>query len=511
MKSSYIKWFLVVLVLTGGAYFWFSHNSNGEEAKQAQQQQAAAMAMMSPEVEVVTLHAQPVTITKDLPGRTSALRVAEIRPQVNGIIMKRFFTEGTDVKTGQQLYQIDPAPYQAAHESARADLMKAQANIKSVQAKADRYGELVKIGGISKQEYDDVVASLEQSKANIAIAQAAVRTARINLDYTKVLSPISGRIGPSLVTEGALVTANQPAALATVQQFDKIYVDVMQSSEELMRLRRQFSQSHAKASKPTARLVIGGEVYGEEGEFQFSDATVNQTTGTVQLRIVFPNTNNLILPGLFVHARLSVGTDKTAILVPQKASVRNPDGSVNVWVVDAQNKVSVRPITVGDAVGDQWTVTNGLQEGERVIVEGVLKVQPGSTVRPVDASVTKDAAQQAPAMSQEEKDVQTEEQSKVEDQAPQEEAEVIADQDAKIIAPIEAPVADTVVEDADEIVSAPAIAEPSQDKPVVDAKPKPKANSTKAVAAPSMPAPISKSLSDIQSDAKDAAWEKTGE
>lgn len=352
--------------------------------------QQAPPQMPAVEVSVVTIAPEPLTLSKDLPGRTSAFRVAEIRPQVTGIITKRLFEEGSNVTEGQQLYQIDPAPYQAAYDSANADLMKAQANVKSVQAKTARYAELVKIGGVSKQDYDDVKASLDQSKADVAIATAALATAKINLDYTKVFSPISGRIGKSMVTEGALVTANQAGALATVQQFDKIYVDVTQSSSELMQLRRQFSEAGSNAAKPTARLMLNGEneIYGETGELQFSDVTVDQSTGTVQLRILFPNPNHEILPGLFVHARLDQAKDNAAILVPQQAVNRNPDGSVAVWVVGEGDKAAIRPIKITQAIGDKWLVTDGLNAGDRVVVEGVMKIQPGATVKPVEKNQT---------------------------------------------------------------------------------------------------------------------------
>ncbi len=336
--------------------------------------QQAPPQMPATEVSVVTIAPESLTLSKDLPGRTSAFRVAEIRPQVTGIITKRLFEEGSDVTEGQQLYQIDPAPYQAAYDSANADLMKAQANVKSVQAKTARYAELVKIGGVSKQDYDDVKASLDQSKADVAIATAALATAKINLDYTKVFSPISGRIGKSMVTEGALVTANQAGALATVQQFDK------------MQLRRQFSEAGGNAAKPTARLMLdgGNEIYGETGELQFSDVTVEQSTGTVQLRILFPNPNHEILPGLFVHARLDQAKENAAILIPQQAVNRNPDGSVAVWVVDEGDKAAIRPIKISQTVGDKWLVTEGLKAGDRVVVEGVMKIQPGATVKPVE-------------------------------------------------------------------------------------------------------------------------------
>lgn len=384
MKTKYVAMALTLAVMAGGAFFLMTQKPGDAMA----QQQAA---MPPTEVAVVTITPQNVVFSKDLPGRTSAFRVAEIRPQVSGIVVKRLFEEGSDVTEGQQLYQIDPAPYQAAYDSAQADLLKAEANVKSVRAKAARYAELVKIGGVSKQDHDDITASLEQSKADVAIAKAALATAKISLDYTKVFSPISGRIGQSSVTEGALVTANQAAALALVQQFDQVYVDVTQSSSELMELRRQASEASTVAERPTAQLVIDGKVYGGAGVLQFADVTVNQTTGTVQLRILFPNENREILPGLFVHARLARTQDSETILVSQKSVSRNADGSVTVWVVDGENKVSIRPIKIADAVGDQWRVTEGLKAGDRVVVEGVMKIQPGAVVKPVES------AQQQPA------------------------------------------------------------------------------------------------------------------
>lgn len=380
MKTKYVVLVLTLAVMAGGAYFYLMAKKT--DGAMAQQQ----FAMPPTEVAVVTIVPQDITFSKDLPGRTSAFRVAEIRPQVTGIIVKRLFEEGSDVTEGQQLYQIDPAPYQAAYDSAQADLLKAEANVKSVRAKAVRYAELVKIGGVSKQDHDDVTASLEQSKADVAIAKAALATAKINLDYTKVLSPISGRIGQSSVTEGALVTANQAASLALVQQFDKIYVDVTQSSGELMQLRRQDAEASKESERPTAQLVVDGKVYSGTGVLQFSDVTVNQTTGTVQLRILFPNESHEIFPGLFVHARLDQANESDAILVSQKSVSRNADGSVTVWVVDGENKVSIRPIKIGDIVGDQWRVTDGLKAGDRVVVEGVMKIQPGAVVKPVEAA-----------------------------------------------------------------------------------------------------------------------------
>lgn len=395
MKTKNLVLVLALAAVAAGTAYWARQHFSAAPAQEQAAQGGGQGGGQVAEVGVVTIQPQSVVFTKDLPGRTSAVRVAEIRPQVSGIIIKRLFEEGSDVTEGQQLYQIDPAPYQAAFESAQADLLKAQANSKSVQAKSSRYAELVKIGGISQQEYDDVRANLAQNNADVAIANAALVTAKINLDYTKVLSPIAGRIGQSSVTEGALVTANQAAALATVQQMDKIYVDVTQSSEELMRLRRQFAETAPDAVKPSARLLIDGKVFGEPGELQFSDVTVNQTTGTVLLRILFQNPNNEILPGLFVHARLEQSRDEAAILVSQKAVTRNADGGTTVWVVGPDNKVSVRPIKVSDAQGDQWRVTEGLQAGDRVVVEGTMKVGPDAVVKPVEIQSQAAAEQQA--------------------------------------------------------------------------------------------------------------------
>lgn len=359
---------------------------------------AAQMPGGEPEVSVVTMKTEQVVLTKDLPGRTSAVRVAEIRPQVNGIVEKRLFAEGGMVEEGQQLYQIAPAPYEAAYASSRADLQKAEANVKSAEARAVRYEELVKIGGVSQQEYDDAKAAMAQAKADVAIAKAAVATAKINLDYTKVMSPISGRIGQSSVTEGALVTANQPNALATVQQLDRIYVDVSQSSEEIMRLRRQYAAQSAQggdAVSPTVQLVVDGAVVGEAGELQFSDASVNPTTGTVLLRALFPNPNHEILPGMFVHARLEQWRDDSALLVPQQSVSRQADGSVSVWVVETDGKVNPRPISVTEVVGDRWLVSGGLKPGDKVVVEGTMKIQPGITVKAAER--TGEAKAPAPA------------------------------------------------------------------------------------------------------------------
>lgn len=337
-----------------------------------------------PEVSVVTMKTEPIVLTRDLPGRTSAVRMAEIRPQVSGIITKRFFVEGSMVRQGQQLYQIDPAPYQVTYNSARANLSKAESNLRSVQAKAARYEELVKIGGVSKQEYDDVKTSLGQAKAEVAIGRSEVSTAKINLDYTKVMSPIAGRIGQSKLTEGALVNASQTDPLAVVQQLDQMYVDVSQSSTELMRLRQSAAGNSGTESTPV-QLLVDGKPTGRTGTLKFSDITVNPTTGTVLLRALFPNPNHTILPGMFVHARIEQQKNDHALLVPQKSVSRNADGSVSVWVVSADGKANPRPITVSEVIGDKWLVESGLKTGEKVVYEGIMKIQPGTPVKTVEA------------------------------------------------------------------------------------------------------------------------------
>lgn len=349
--------------------------SEGEEAPQ----------MPPTEVYVVTIKEENAVFTKDLPGRTSAVRVAEIRPQVSGIVQKRLFTEGSDVKAGQQLYQIDPAPFRAALQSAEAELVRAEANLLSASPRAARYKELVGSGGVSKQEYDDAMTALAQGDAAVAAAKAAVTTAKINLDYTKVFSPISGYIGKSSVTEGALVTAGQANALARVQQLDTIYVDVNQSAAEVMELRRLAALS-GKTVNSDVELIIEGRksAYPHKGVMQFSEMMVDETTGMVQLRVLFPNPERELLPGLFVKARIVQSEKEGAILAPQQAVVRSADGSTIVWLVDASGTVNQKPVTVSTAVGSKWVVTEGLQAGDRVVVEGLQKIAPGAKVNPVE-------------------------------------------------------------------------------------------------------------------------------
>jgi membrane fusion protein (multidrug efflux system) len=312
-------------------------------------------------------------------------KVAEIRPQVSGIILSRLFEEGSYVKAGQQLYQIDPATYQAAYESAQADLLKAEANLKAVAPQAERYSELVKIGGVSKQDYDNVAASLAQAKASIASSKAAVKTAKINLDYTKVFAPISGRIGKSSVTEGALVTASQATALATIQNLDKIYVDVSQPSADVMKMRKQIKEGkNPEAAK--VDIILDGETdsNGVKGTVQFSDVTVDETTGMVELRILVPNSEELLLPGLFVKARIVQDVLDNAMTIPQQAVSRNPDGTVMVWVVGEGDIVNPRVIEVSKAINDKWLVSKGLSAGDRVVVAGLQKIRENAKVAPVE-------------------------------------------------------------------------------------------------------------------------------
>jgi len=351
------------------------------------------------EVGAITIEPSRVALTTELPGRTTAYRVAEVRPQVNGIVLKRLFQEGSEVKAGQQLYQIDPATYQAAVNSAQADLVKARASLKSVEAKAARYQDLVRINAVSHQDYDDAIASLDQAKAQIQVAEAAVQTARINLGYTKVFAPISGRIGKSSVTEGALVTANQTTSLATITQLDPIFVDVSQSSSELLRLRRAMAENGtATATAAPVTLTLDGtsQPYDQPGQLEFSDVTVDQTTGAVQLRAVFPNPRHELYPGLFVRARIEQGVRDQALQVPQKALVRGADGSASVWVIGQDNKVAPRPVKVSQAVGDTWVVESGLAAGDQVVTEGLQKIRPGAEVRVAPAK-TAPAAPAAPA------------------------------------------------------------------------------------------------------------------
>ena len=360
--------------------------------------QQGAGAMPPAAVDVVTLHASPLQLMSELTGRTAPLRVAEVRPQVNGIILKRLFTEGRDVKAGQLLYQIDPAVYQAALASAKANLAKAEANERSARLKARRYAELVKVKAISRQEYDDADAAWKLQVAEIGAAKAALQSANINLAYTRITAPISGRIGKSAVTEGALVTAQQAASLTSISQLDPMYVDVRQSTADLLRLKRQVAAGKlTQGQQDGARVSFvleDGSQYGEQGALQFSDVTVDESTGMVTLRVIVPNPQQLLLPGMFMRATLQEGERPAGLLVPQTAVTRTPKGGATVMVVTADNKVELREVKLGRVVGDSWVVESGLASGEKVIVAGLQKVKPGAVVAPAErVSDTKQAVQ----------------------------------------------------------------------------------------------------------------------
>jgi membrane fusion protein (multidrug efflux system) len=337
------------------------------------------------EVGVLEIQAQAVTLTMELPGRTSALQISEVRPQVGGIIQKRLFAEGSEVKAGQPLYQIDPATYQVTYESARASLAKAEASLVSTRNKASRYEELVSIKAVSQQDYDDSQAALKQANADVSAAKATVETARINLNYTQVKSPISGRIGRSTVTPGALVTASQASALATVQQLDPVYVDVTQSSAELLQLKRNLASGQLKstgANQADVKLILeDGSIYPQTGKLQFSDVTVDQNTGTIALRAVFPNPAGALLPGMYVRAVLDEGMDEKAILVPQMAVTRDTKGNPTALVIGADDKVELRVLQTQRVVGDKWLISAGLKAGDKLIVDGLQKIAPGMPVK----------------------------------------------------------------------------------------------------------------------------------
>jgi membrane fusion protein (multidrug efflux system) len=338
-----------------------------------------------PEVGIIVVKPVKASLTAELSGRTVPHLTAEVRPQVSGIIKKRLFTEGSDVKAGQVLYQIDPATYQAAFASAKAAEARVEASLVSVRLTEGRYRDLVKIKAVSQQDYDNASAALKQAEADLAFAKAAVETARISLAYTRVTAPISGRIGRSTVTVGALVTANQPAALATVQQLDSMYVDVTQSTAELLKLKQNLANGvMKKSSSAQVKLLLeDGSAYPLTGILKFSEVTVDQSTGSVTLRAVFPNPKQALLPGMFVRAILEEGVDANAILVPQRGVTRNPKGDAVVMLVGAEDKAEPRTIKVVRTVGDNWLVSEGLKAGDRVILEGLQKARPGTQVKTV--------------------------------------------------------------------------------------------------------------------------------
>ena len=342
----------------------------------------------TPQVTVVTLKTQPVTLTRDLPGRTSAYLVAEVRPQVNGIIKQRLFVEGAFVKAGQPLYQLDDAIYRAAANNARAALQKAQATLRAAELNAKRSAELVKIDAVSAQDNEAAAATFGQAQADVASAQANLDSSEVNLNYARIVSPISGRIGKSMVTQGALATANQATALATVQQLDPIYVDVNQASSEWLQLKQEIDSGQVQSggAGTTAKIVLeNGSVYAHDGKLQFTDVTVDPSTGDFLLRVLVPNPNLVLMPGMYVRAQIIEGVLTRGLVAPQEGITRDPKGDASALVVDGAGKVQSRAVKVSRSIGDQWLVDDGLVAGDRVIVEGVQKVMPGMTVQAVES------------------------------------------------------------------------------------------------------------------------------
>jgi membrane fusion protein (multidrug efflux system) len=337
-----------------------------------------------PEVAVMLIKAQPVTLTTELPGRVSAFLVAEVRPQVNGIVQQRAFAEGSDVKAGQVLYQIDPQAYRATLASAQATLARAQASLPSLKSRVERDQELIKIDAIGKQELEEAVSSLMQAEAEIQSSQASVESARINLGYTRITAPISGRIGKSSVTVGALAVANQSTSLATIQQLDQVYVDSPQSTGYLLKLKRTMASGRVKggsASQTKVKLLLeDGSAYPQQGVLKFSDVTVDSTTSSLTLRMMFPNPGHVLLPGMYVRAVVEEGVADQAILAPQQGISHDTKGNPTALVVDASGKVEQRLLKVDRAVGSRWLVTEGLHAGDRLIMEGLQQVKPGTAV-----------------------------------------------------------------------------------------------------------------------------------
>jgi membrane fusion protein (multidrug efflux system) len=358
------------------------------------------MGNFTPQVTVVTLKAQPVTLTRELPGRTNAYLVAEVRPQVSGVLKKRLFEEGALVKAGQPLYEIDDAIYRAQLESAQAQLAKAEASVAAAKLTAERDQELIKIDAVSKQDNDNAIAAYGQAQADVAAGKAAVANASVNLTYAHLTAPITGRIGKSQVTVGALVTANQSAALATIQQLDPIYVDVNQASSEWLHLKQEIDSGRAKsgdADSPVTILLADGRTYGQKGKLQFADVTVDPSTGDFLLRAIVPNPNGELLPGMYVRAVLDEGVLHQGVLAPQQGIARDPKGNATAMVVNAQGKVEPRDVKVSRTIGDQWLVDDGLAGGDKLIVEGLQKIQPGMSVTTVEAAAGSPAAGMAAA------------------------------------------------------------------------------------------------------------------
>jgi membrane fusion protein (multidrug efflux system) len=338
------------------------------------------------EVGVVVVQPQRAALTTELPGRTLPFRVAQVRPQISGIIQKRLFEEGAYVQAGQALYQIDPGIYRAAQDSAKAAVAKGEANALTARLRSDRYTKLAQSGVVSQQDRDDVMANLAQAEADLATAKAALETATINLAYTRIVAPIAGRIATSEFTEGALVTANQTQPLTTVQQLNPIYVDLSQSSDAALRLQQQFASGTIKrdtSNRAVVHIVLSdGSTYPQAGNLEFVGVTVSESTSAITLRAIVPNAEGKLLPGLFVRAVVDLGTSEGAILAPQRSVQRDENGNPTVMVLDPSNRIQVRKVTTGDTVGDSWLITSGLAAGDRLVLDGIQKVKDGDTVKP---------------------------------------------------------------------------------------------------------------------------------
>ncbi|HEY0675145.1 MAG TPA: efflux RND transporter periplasmic adaptor subunit [Immundisolibacter sp.] len=343
-----------------------------------------------PEVGVIELQPKPFALSTELPGRTSAYRLAEVRPQVSGIVQKRLFEEGSTVTAGQALYQIDPAPYQAAVRRAEAELKRARATAEVARLKAERFAPLARSGAVARQDNDDVQATYQQARANVDAARAALETARIDLQYTRIQAPIAGVISESYITEGSLVTSGQAQLLARITQLDPIYVDIQRPTAEMLQLRREFEAGRLERTSPdSARIELlleDGSVYPLPGRLEFSGVTVDPGTGSVNLRAVYPNPDGHLLPGMYVRGLLNEGVEPAALLVPQRAVTRDAVGNASVLVVGKDDKLELRRIETRRAVGDAWLIGDGLSAGDRVVVSGPLRLQPGMQVKPVPAT-----------------------------------------------------------------------------------------------------------------------------
>ncbi|WP_349914269.1 multidrug efflux RND transporter periplasmic adaptor subunit AdeD [Acinetobacter pittii] len=339
------------------------------------------------QVGTITIKPETIESTYQLAGRTVASEISQVRPQVNGVVIEQLFKEGTQVSKGQPLYKIDSSLYRDSVDEAAGNLALAKATVNSTRLQADRYKELIKVNGVSQQELDNAQSAYEQAKATVAVNEAVLKTARTNLRYTQVSAPISGRIGRSSITRGALVTSAQTDPLATIQKLDPMYVDLTQSSDEYMALRKQLTENGIKPTELSVRLKLeNGTAYAEQGTFKFSDVAVDEVTGSVTLRAAFPNPNNALLPGLYVRAELGTGTRPNSVLIPQGALFRDAEGNPLVWIVGKDNKAEQRKIILGDAIDNRWLVTSGLKAGDQVIVEGLQGLSAGMTIEPTPMS-----------------------------------------------------------------------------------------------------------------------------